>query len=245
MSDQLSQPITAPSQESFCLGWDNEPKGLSDVARRRRDEIMDAAETIIAGHGIDKLSLAQIEQRAGMSRGQLTYYFPTRESILLAVYERMLRRMIQERLSGNGPKPMAGRAWDCFQYALGSHLGLESADPPEKKKDLFSLLYTFLAQMGHREDYRNRLSEMYRGWREHIAADVAHSVPDSGPVNSQVAATVLLALINGLTVQLMIDPEAFDREAVYAACVRMLEPIFASIRPEPLPAQEMGREDRY
>ena len=54
---------------------------------------MDAAEAVISEHGIDELSLARIEKRAGMSRGQLTYYFPTRESILLAVYDRMLRRM--------------------------------------------------------------------------------------------------------------------------------------------------------
>src|SRR5262245_24050342 len=139
MSNTLSQPVpevTEVSQESFCLGWDKEPKGLSDVARRRRDEIMDAAEAIIAGEGIDELSLKKIETRAGMSRGQLTYYFPTRESILLAVYERMLRRMIRERLSSDGPQPMTGRAWDCFRHALAGHLGLDPASPPEKKKDL-------------------------------------------------------------------------------------------------------------
>ncbi|MBY0461465.1 MAG: TetR/AcrR family transcriptional regulator, partial [Gemmataceae bacterium] len=61
--------------------------GLSEVAVARREQILEAAEAIIAGHGIQKLSLAQIEQRAGMSRGQLTYYFPTKESILLAVFD--------------------------------------------------------------------------------------------------------------------------------------------------------------
>ena len=238
MSDQISQPTTAAPPESFCPGWDNEPPGLSEVARRRRDEIMDAAEAIIAGHGIDKLSLAQIEQRAGMSRGQLTYYFPTRESILLAVYERMLRRMIRERLSGDGPRPMTGRAWDCFQHALAGHLGLDPANPPEKKKDLFSLLYTFLAQMGHREEYSNRLSEMYRGWREHIASDVAHSVPEPRPVDAKVAASLLQALVHGLSVQLMVDSEAFDREAMYDACVRLFAPVFEQTPPQPLPLGE-------
>jgi len=59
---------------------------------------MDAAEAIIAGQGIHRLSLGQIEKRAGMSRGQLTYYFPTKESILLAVFDRMLRRMIDRAM---------------------------------------------------------------------------------------------------------------------------------------------------
>ena len=171
--DQQGVPPNAALQTGPpCDLWDGEPAGLSEVARQRRDEIMDAAEAIIAGHGIDKLSLAQIESRAGMSRGQLTYYFPTRESILLAVYERMLRRMMRECLAGEGPKPMTGHAWDCFRHALAAHLGLDPAHKP-REEGSFSLLYTFLAQMGHREDYRNKLSEMYRGWREHIAADVA------------------------------------------------------------------------
>jgi AcrR family transcriptional regulator len=226
MSDQLTPLIAAMPAASFCPGWDEEPAGLSDVARRRRDEIMDAAEAIIAGEGIDELSLKKIETRAGMSRGQLTYYFPTRESILLAVYERMLRRMIRERFTGGGPQPMTGRAWDCFRHALVGHLGLDSDHLPEKKKDLYSLLYTFLARMGHREDYRDRLSEMYRGWRELIAADVAHSVPELSAVPPQVAASMILALLHGLTVQLMVDPEAFDRQAMNDACERLFGPVF-------------------
>src|SRR3712207_15138 len=66
----------------------------SAVARKRRDEIVTAATEIIAGEGLHRLSLARIEARTGMTRGQLTYYFPAKESILLAVFDRMLDRMI-------------------------------------------------------------------------------------------------------------------------------------------------------
>jgi AcrR family transcriptional regulator len=216
-------PAAEPLPGPPCPGWDAEGPELSDVARRRRDEIMDAAEAIIAGHGIDELSLAKIEQRAGMSRGQLTYYFPRREQILLAVYERMLRRMIREVLAGDGPKPMTGRAWDCFRHALGAHL---EPGGPKRGRELFSLLYTFLAQMGHRPDYREKLAEMYRGWRGHIAADVAGSVPEPRPVPPVILASLIQALLQGLEIQLMIDPEAFDREAMLDACARLLAPAF-------------------
>lgn len=223
------QGVAANPSARPGLPWSGcfaEPPGLSEVARKRRDEIMDAAEAIIAHQGIDKLSLGQIETRAGMSRGQLTYYFPTRESILLAVYERMLRRMVQERLASDGPKPMTGQAWDCFRHALAAHLGLDPTHRPEQKKELFSLLYTFLAQMGHREDYRSKLSELYRGWRNHIAADVVDSVPEPRPIDPRIAASLLQALIHGLTVQLMVDPEAFDRQAMFDTCVRLFAPVF-------------------
>jgi AcrR family transcriptional regulator len=222
MSDTPPPPEPRPAGVPACA-WDAEPPGLTDTARKRREEIMAAAEAVLAEDGIDELSLKKVEDRAGMSRGQLTYYFPTRESILLAVYDRMIRRMIRAFLESDGPKPMTGRAWDCFRFGLGKHLELGSE---ERGKDLFTLLFTFLARMNQRTEYRDKLSEMYRGWRDHIAADVADSVPEPRPVDPRIAAGILQALIQGLQIQLMIDPAAFDRPAMLDACVRLLAPVF-------------------
>lgn len=199
-------------------------EGLSEIAVKRREQILDAAEAIIIGHGIQKLSLGQIEDRAGMSRGQLTYYFPTKESILLAVHDRMLRRMIRDALAADGPKPMTGKAWECLQHGLGKHLGADW--PPPGGKELFSLLFTFLAQMGHRDAYRERLAQWYRDWRGFIAADVAGSVPEPRLASPQVTAALIQALFHGLEVQLMMDPGAFDRQEMRAACVKLLAPLF-------------------
>ncbi len=209
--------------------------GLTETARRRREQIIDAAEEIIAHHGIANLSLKRIESRAGMSRGHLTYYFPTKESILLAVFDRMLRRMILERLqSSRPPQPMTGRAWDCFREAIREHLGL-GEQPLESRRDLFSLLYTFLAQMGHREDDRQKLVMTYPNWRKHIAADVAASTPEPRPVAPAIVASLIQALIHGLTVQLMVDPQAFDRQEMAAACEWIFAPLFQKL-PEVEPA---------
>jgi AcrR family transcriptional regulator len=214
--------------------------GLSEVAQARREQILDAAEAIITGHGIQKLSLGQIEERARMSRGQLTYYFPKKESILLAVYDRMLRRMIREAMAADGPKPMTGRAWDCTRFVLGKHL--EPGWPPAGSKELFSLLFTFLAQMGHTAEYRERLAEWYREWRSFLATDIAGSVPEPRPASPRVLAALLQALFHGLDVQLTMDPEAFDRQEMLAVCLRFLAPLFN--RPaEPDPGHTGARAD--
>lgn len=210
----------APSLLALCPA---DPPGLSEVALKRRDEILDAAEAIIAGEGIHKLSLGRIEERlGGMSRGQLTYYFPTKESILLAVFDRTLRRMIADLMRADGPKPMTGRAWDCFRHGLAKNL--EPADQPGER-DLFSLLYTFLAQMGHRPDFRDRLAQLQRDGREFIAADIAGSAPES-PVSPRILASLVQVVLHGLRVQLTVDPDAFDRDEMAAACVRMFAPLF-------------------
>lgn len=226
MEDEKTSLAAEAPPELVPLGWESEPAGLTEVAKRRRDEIMDAAEAIIAGQGIDQLSLAKIEERASMSRGQLTYYFPTKESILLAVHERMLRRMIREFVASDGPKPMTGKAWDCFKHVLNVHLGLNPKHTLQSGKDLFTLLYTFLAQMGHREDYRNRLSEMFRARKNMIASDFEQSVAAPHRFSPQLVAGLLQAMIHGLSVQLLVDPAAFDRQAMFEACIQLIAPLF-------------------
>src|ERR1700752_4037486 len=66
-----------------------------DVGSIRREQIVQAAVAVIAEQGIQNLSLSEIEKKAGMSRGQLTYYFPAKEEILLAVFDRVLQLMYQ------------------------------------------------------------------------------------------------------------------------------------------------------
>jgi AcrR family transcriptional regulator len=228
MTDPLADPALFPQQPGCSSGFDlcgpPAPGGLSDVAQKRRDQIMDAAEAIIAGEGIHKLSLGRIEEKlGGMSRGQLTYYFPNKESILLAVYERMLRRMIVQVWSGDGPKPMTGRAWDCMKHAVAGHLAPDW--PPPEAGNLFSLLYTFLAQMGHRPDYRTRLSEMYARWRAVLTADIASSAPGPRAVSPRTAASLFQAVMHGLGMQLMVDPAAFDRAEMQTACEMVFAPL--------------------
>jgi hypothetical protein len=136
----------------------------------------------------------------------------------------MLRRMIRAALQADGPKPMTGHAWDCAQHALRKHL--DSDWPPPEGRGLFSLLFTFLAQMGHREDYRRRLSQWYSEWRGFIAADITSSVPEPRIASARVLAAIMQSLFLGLDIQLMIDPEAFDRKEMYDACVQFLAPLF-------------------
>jgi AcrR family transcriptional regulator len=234
ISNGTPNPSCIGEPGAFCPFGPDLPAGLSDTALKRRDQIMDAAEAIIAGEGIHKLSLGHIEDRlGGMSRGQLTYYFPTKESILLAVHERMLRRMLARLFQGDGPMPGTGRAWDCVRHALAKHL--EPGGPSAAETNLFSLLYTFLAQMSHRADYRTRLSQMYAGWRDHLAADVADSVPKPRPLAPRVVASLFQALVHGLTMQLAVDPNAFDRAEMLDACTRLLAPLFKQDSPTPEP----------
>src|SRR2546421_11715703 len=114
-----------------------------DIASIRRGQIVDAAAGVIAERGLQSLSLSEIETRAGMSRGQLTYYFKTKEEILLAVFDHLLVRMCQRA----GTDPEHPRAWmPGVEMMLRTILEaiLTKPDP-----EFHALQFTFLAQIGH------------------------------------------------------------------------------------------------
>src|SRR5215831_2685818 len=117
-----------------------------DIASIRREQIVEAAVSVITEQGIQNLSLSEIEKKAGMSRGQLTYYFPTKEDILLAVFDRLVALM-HERVGE--PECAAGQdasAWEWIQHLL-KKIVVAPRDHPE----FGCLQYTFLSQIAHRE----------------------------------------------------------------------------------------------
>jgi AcrR family transcriptional regulator len=182
--------------------------------------VIDAAMAIIATEGIHKLSLGNIERRVQMTRGHLTYYFRTKEDILLAVFDRMLHRMIEEHQTDGGPQPMTGKAWECARQGFARAVGSGGPD-----RAFLSLIHTFHAQMGFRPDFREKVAGANAGWRAAIAADYADSVPDP-PVRPAVAASLVMALIQGLSGQLAVDPQAFDRDEMLAAVTALVAPLF-------------------
>src|SRR5476651_617282 len=83
--------------------------GRINIGSIRRVEIVDAAVGVINEQGIQNLSLSEIEKKVGMSRGQLTYYFKTKEDILLAVFDRLMQLMCEQHEEPLTPSPSPAR----------------------------------------------------------------------------------------------------------------------------------------
>ena len=88
---------------------------MTDPQRNKpnsRTRILDAAAEIVAEIGAGKMSLEAVAERAGLSKGGLLYNFPTKESLLQAMIERLIeeshtaRAAIRPTLVGR-PNPEA------------------------------------------------------------------------------------------------------------------------------------------
>jgi AcrR family transcriptional regulator len=205
----------------------------SAISERRREQIVEAAIAVITDKGLAKLSLSAIETRAKMSRGQLTYYFKTKEDILLAVFDRMIAAMRQREKAGemsNGVKLPAG-GWERLKTFLEFIL----VEPPPMP-GFHALQYTFLSQISHRDDFRQRLADLYEGWRVAVTRDMANEIPD--PKQARVFAILFQALIHGLSVQREAAADAYDPRMIAHACVHML----SLILPQPQPTLSHNRK---
>jgi AcrR family transcriptional regulator len=197
-----------------------------DVGTIRRGQIVEAAVAVITERGIQRLSLSAIEKKAGMSRGQLTYYFKAKEDILLAVFDRLLQ-LLYERVGkeaqkrGASPCEMPGWQWT-------RHLLESVVLRPRASAEFDCLQHTFLSQIGHRKDFRDRLATLYEEWRTGMGQGLASDLIPNVNVSPRALATFVQAILHGLSVQLMADPNAFDRREVLDLVVGLLSPYFRS-----------------
>lgn len=190
-----------------------------DIRGIRQEQIVEAAVAVIAEQGLPNLSLSEIEKKTGMSRGQLTYYFPAKEDILLAVFDRLLQ-LTYQRI---GTSEKMGEAGAGGGYELVRHLLERLVGQAALRSDFHSLQYTFLAQIGHREDFRQRLASLYEEWRGGMAQRLAEDMPRTpGTCSPRALATLIQAILHGLAMQTAADPNAFDRDEMLQLCLEIV-----------------------
>jgi AcrR family transcriptional regulator len=193
-----------------------------DIGTIRRGQIVEAAVAVIAERGLQHLSLSEIEKKVGMSRGHLTYYFKTKEAILLAVFDRLLELMCQhhDQPAEGHARSQAGGWEDVVRRLMQAIL-----EPAPHHPEFLCLQYTFLSQIGHRADFRERLARLYEEWREQMSLQLGDSVkhrPAARQVSPRALATLVQAILHGLAIQNAADPQAIDRQEIVDLCMDML-----------------------
>ncbi|KQT07958.1 transcriptional regulator [Methylobacterium sp. Leaf399] len=99
----------------------------------RREAILDAALAVFSGVGLHGASVEQLAERAGLSKTNLLYYFPSKEDLYLAV----LRRVLEVWLDPLQALDADGEPADALRAYIRAKLTL-SRDAPQASR-LFCL----------------------------------------------------------------------------------------------------------
>lgn len=177
--------------------------------RAKRAEILDRAEAMFAEVGYQGASLREIAARCGISHTGLKHHFDSKEALLLAVLERRdesaQRWARSDGASGAEelrrlPAVIADNATKPYIIELFATLSSEAAAPSHPAHAFFADRYRRIA---------DSLTDAYRAARDSLALRI--------DVDPSTAARELIALMDGLQIQWLYDPQGLDMAALVAA----------------------------
>ena len=181
------------------------------MSAERREQILQAAYEAIDEHG-ERASLQDIADRVGVTQPALTYYFPTRDDLLIAVLER--RDVVGRALAG------ASEEGQNTIDGLVASTRLTTDHPGLAK------LYVMLSAAATDPDSpaRSYFTERYRRYAAEITEDMEYG-QRTGVIRADESADhlarMVLAVLDGLQIQWMYDP-AVDLAAIVEAFMKLL-----------------------
>ncbi|MFE5476371.1 TetR/AcrR family transcriptional regulator [Nocardia sp. NPDC056541] len=159
------------------------------VDYQRRDELLDAVVDYMVEHGISELSWRPVAAGLGVSPTTLVHHFGTKEQMLQVVLERLRRRMFAATSDAAGPHPDLATA--------ARAVWTRTSDPRMQAE--FRL---FFAAYGR----ALQAPQQFADFLDHVVTDWMTSLrkaPDVDPETASRAATLVIATIRGLLLDLL------------------------------------------
>jgi len=211
-------PTTDPAARVTAPALRRREPASTEDGRRSRDRVLKAALDLIIEVGIDQVRLAEIARRAGMSSGQLMYYFTSKEHILLETLAWQEQQDTTRRAAALAKVTVVWKQLERFieLYLPGTH-----PDPS------WILWMEAWARAPHNRQVSRFLEELLNPWREDLAALVARGVAEGtfaapgGDFDRR-----FIAVLDGLALQRLQHMQGTSRKhltelAMYAARIEL------------------------
>jgi len=172
----------------------------------RRQALVAAAEAVLAREGVAGTSVRAICAEAGVSAGLLRHYFEGVDDLVAAAYEAVDQRIdaaLEAAVAASGADPHA---------RLSAYLAASFA-PPVLDADLLSAWIGFWGLVKTKPRIAAIHATSYAAYRARLETLLA----DCGARDRRLAAIALTAMVDGLWLELCLDPSTFSAiEAVGA-----------------------------
>ena len=183
---------------------------LTPRAQATRAKLLDAAFREIARQGYEGATVDSIAERAGVSKGAFYGHFPSKEAAFAAVM-RDQSRTRREALRESCESELAqGRSAMAVGFAAGFASALEDSDWPK-----FFLEHARFAERD--ADAAAVHGAEYAAWAD-LIADLLERSCELGLLayegDSRAVARVLIAVVDGFSLQAIIDPESVRQDEV-------------------------------
>lgn len=179
----------------------------------RREEIVAAALQLVLKTGYNQVTLADIADHVGVSKGLISYYFPRKEDVFLAVLDQIVARMaVQFERYCTAPCSAPEKLEMFFRNLFGNE---------KRARRYYTVVIDYMAQAIRQravQEYTQLIYDSYRTYMERVIRDGVQS-GEFRAVDSTRCASLLMALMEGLILQWFFDKKGFNLDEAYQACV--------------------------
>ena len=170
----------------------------------KKNGIITAAGRLAVEKGFDGFSLADVAQAAGISKGTLYYYYPTKSALIFDIAARHVDEItafILELIEEGGPDTDSAELLALF-------FRRHQANRTRMRLHL-NLIHQ--AMKGDRA-LKARYQAIYAHWRQEARQALAKLLPDSP--HRETLTSLIIATVDGINIQSMLEIEALSTDAI-------------------------------
>ena len=182
------------------------------VAPIRREQIVQATIRCLAREGYAALTMKKVAREAEVSQGILHYYFESKRAILIAALD-VVMADLDRRVAAlsEGARDARGRLRAVIRGCLAL---------AEESREFWVVFVEFWGEMMHDRELSRINAALYERLRRMLGATVALGAREGAfrRVDPVEAGAVILALVDGLSLQRTFDPRALTLPRATRAC---------------------------
>lgn len=163
-----------------------------------KQSILYAASKLITEKGVKNTSLADIAKEVGISKGTLYYYYSTKDDIIYDITDIHLKQITEELLSWIGTIENDATPEEILVVVFEKILKAETRG----KLHLYLISDAAIGNNSLKERFKQR----YREWRTTLEHGTRMVLKDK-KVNYEILSHIILAALDGFTIQQMIGVE--------------------------------------
>ncbi len=180
------------------------PKFTREEPEVRKADLIAATARCLAEKGVAGTSVREVAARAGVSPGLIRHYFGGIDALILETY-----RHVGDKVSGAVDAAVMA-AGDDPEARLDAFLTANFA-PPILDADLLSTWIAFWSLVQRDPQVRRMHGEIYAASRRQMEGLLAAAAAKSGrTLDGRAAALEITALVDGLWLELCLDPDTFE-----------------------------------
>ena len=181
----------------------------------RRQALIEATARCLAEKGVGGTSVRTICARAGVSSGLLTHYFEGVNALILATYLDVgatVSAALDQAVEDAGDDPR-----DRLRACLQANFRAPILDP-----DLLATWIAFWSLVKSDPAIAAVHAQVYAATRAQLETLLLAAVPEMPPARARLAAISLTALVDGLWLEICLDPSTFSAEEAQAMVERAM-----------------------